>query len=271
MLIQNLIDGGERQRISAGAIDFEGYEPEKAILAELRKKPEIDYNKCKTLLFKLIRQTISHYQEDFGTNGMQNIIMMYKRDIAGKIYTQMMQHFYCDNGLLQEEVIGTRNYNLQPHFTHQSTANLYDNDYTGKITSVLFTGIKKGVFSETKFDSHEGELTFARVVEHDEDVLNWLRPSPQEFDITYNHGSKYEPDFVVETADCIYLVETKERDRLNEPNVIAKKKRSIQYCETVTHWSEANGYKPWKYLLIPHDKIFANTTFAQLVKMFTVI
>ena len=38
---------------------------------------------------------------------MQNIVMMYKRDIGNKIYKQMLQHFYCENGFLQEEVIGT--------------------------------------------------------------------------------------------------------------------------------------------------------------------
>ena len=54
MLIQNLENQSDRQRIDVGAIDFGGYKPEKLILDELRKKPEIDYNKCKTLLFKLI-------------------------------------------------------------------------------------------------------------------------------------------------------------------------------------------------------------------------
>ena len=36
---------------------------------------------------------------------MQNIIMMYKRDIGNKIYKQMLQHFYYENGFLQEEVV----------------------------------------------------------------------------------------------------------------------------------------------------------------------
>lgn len=134
----------------------------------------------------------------------------------------------------------------------------------------MFTGIKKGVFSETKFDSEEGELTFARIIERDDDVLNWLRPSPKEFNITYNHGKLYEPDFVVETENTIYLVEVKAERDLQNPDVIAKKKRGIQYCETVTHWSEANKYKPWKYLFIPSKQIFPSSTFAMLVKKFTV-
>lgn len=270
MLIQNLEDQSDQQRIHAGVIDFDGYEPKRVILGELRKKPEIDYNKCKEMLFKLITQVIGHYECAFGTNGMQNIVMMNKRDIAEKIYTQMMQHFYCENGLLQEEVIGTRNYNLRPNFTFKSSVPLYGGGFTGDIRTVLFTDIKKGVFSEVKLDSEEGELSFARIVERDEDVLNWLRPSPKEFNITYNHGKNYEPDFVVETDDTIYLVEVKAEKDLNNPDVIAKKKRGILYCETVTHWSEANSYKPWRYLFIPANQIFPNSTFKMIVKKFTV-
>ena len=52
LLIQNLEDMSDRQRIKGDAIDFEGYRPEKVILDELRKKPEIDYEKCSDLLFK---------------------------------------------------------------------------------------------------------------------------------------------------------------------------------------------------------------------------
>lgn len=135
---------------------------------------------------------------------------------------------------------------------------------------MLFTDIKKGVFSETKFDSEEGELAFARIIERDTDVLNWLRLSPREFNISYNHGKAYESDFVVETKDTIYLVEVKAERDLQNPDVIAKRKRGIQYCETVTHWSKANKYKPWKYLFISSKHIFLNSTFAMIVKKFTV-
>jgi len=269
MLIQNLEDQSDIQRVNAGAIDFEGYEPTKAILSELRKKPEIDYNKCKKLLLKLISAAVEYYESKYGANGMQNIIMMYKRDIAERIYKQMMQHFYCDNGLIQEEVIGTRKYNLSSEFSYRSTAPLYDN-FSGDIRSVCFTDIKKGVFSKAKFDSAEGELLFARIIERDDDVINWLRPAPREFNITYNHGRNYEPDFVVEAEDTIYLVEVKAKKDIDNPDVVAKKKRGIQYCETVTHWSDANGYKPWKYLFIPADEIYQNTTFGMLTKRYVV-
>ena len=267
LLIQNLEDMQDRRRIKGDAIDFEGYNPKKVILEQLRAKPEIDYEKCSDLLFKLITQLCDHYVVRYGINGMQNIVMMHKRDIGNKIYKQMMQHFYCENGFLQEEVVGTRNYNLQQSYHYKVEVGLFD-DFTEDIRSVLFTGIKRGVFSTAKFDSKEGELTLARVLETDADVQNWLRPHPKEFNITYNHGRNYEPDFVVETESTIYLVEVKGEDKLNDPDVIAKKKRGIQYCEVASRWGKANGYKEWRYLFIPSKQVMPNSSFMLLAKRF---
>lgn len=269
LLVQNLEDMNDRQRIKGDAIDFDGYNPKKIILEELRKKPEIDYEKCSALLFKLISQLCDHYEHQYGINGMQNITMMYKRNIANRIYTQMLQgnHFFCENGFLQEEVTGTRNYNLQQSYSYVERVGLFE-PFSAKITSVLFDGIKKGVFDTAKFDSAEGELSLARVLETDSDVLNWLRPSPQEFNITYNHGRNYEPDFVVETKDIIYLVEVKGEDKLTDADVVAKKKRGIQYCEVASRWGKANKYKEWRYLFIPSKQVMPNSSFMQLAKQF---
>lgn len=267
LLFQNLEDMYDRQRIKGDAIDFEGYNPKKVILEQLRQKPEIDYEKCSELLFKLITVVCEHYENQYGINGMQNIVMMHKKDIGKLIYKQMLQHFYCENGFLQEEVVGTRDYNLQQTYSCKEQVGFYD-DYNGDIRSILFTGIKRGVFSSAKFDSHP-ELVFARVLEGDtEDVINWLRPAPQEFNMTYNHGHNYEPDFVVETKDIIYLVEVKGEDRLNDTDVISKKKRGIQFCEVASRWGKANGYKEWRYLFIPSKEVMSNSSFLQLAKRF---
>lgn len=268
LLIQNLEDMQDRMRIQGDAIDFDGFNPKKVILEQLRTKPEIDYEKCSVLLFKLISQVCDHYENLHGVNGMQNIVMMYKRDIGNKIYKQMMQHFYCENGFLQEEVIGTRDYNFPQSYSYEEQTSLFGH-YSAKLQSVLFTDIKKGVFSSAKFDSLP-ELLLARVLETDNDVQNWLRPAPREFNISYNRGHNYEPDFVVETDATIYLVEVKGEDKLNDPDVIAKKNRGIQYCEVASRWGKANGYKEWKYLFIPSKQVLPNSSFMQLVKRFEV-
>ena len=266
LVIQNLIDSEDRQRIKGTAIDFDGYNPMKVILGLLREEPEIDYEKCAGLLFKLIGAACTHYSSRYGTAGMQNIVMMYKRDIAKKIHRQMMQHFRQDNDLVSYEVVGVRRRNLPHNYSSRHRVNLYESPQN-TIQSCLFDGIKKGVFSTAKFDSFP-ELTFARILESDSDVKNWLRPAPNEFNIYYNHGHRYEPDFVVETDQVVYLVEIKGEDRLDDPDVIAKKDRAVGFCELATRWGKANGYKAWRYLFIPSMEVMPNSSFNLLASRF---
>ncbi|MDO4789290.1 MAG: DEAD/DEAH box helicase family protein [Johnsonella sp.] len=268
LLIQNLEDLSDRQRIKGDAIDFDGYNPKKVILEILKTKPEIDYEKCSDLLFKLISQAVNYYENKYNANLMRNIVMMNKRDIANKIYMQMMHdnHFYCENGFIQYSVIGERDSNLRQAYTWVERVNLYGS-YEGNIKSVLFDGIKKGVFSSAKFDSLP-ELMLARTLEQDRDVINWLRPAQNEFNITYNRGRHYVPDFVVETDRGIYLVEVKGEDKLNDADVIAKGKMAVKYCEVASNWAKANGRKEWRYIFIPSKEIQITSTFDILAQRF---
>lgn len=270
LLIQNLEDLSDLRRIDGDAIDFDGYNPKKVILEILRTKPEIDYEKCSKLLFKLISQAVEYYESKYDTNFMQNIVMMNKKDIANKIYGQMMQdnHFYCENGFIKYSVIDTREYNLTQTYTWDKKLNLYES-YEGNIKSILFEEIKKGVFDTAKFDSLP-ELLLARVLEKDASVINWLRPTQTEFNITYNRGKHYVPDFVVETSDNFFIVEVKGEDKINDADVIAKGKKAVMFCEVASNWSKANNRKEWKYIFIPSKQILPSSSFENLVERFIV-
>lgn len=269
IIIQNLEDLSDLQRIDGDAIDFDGYNPKKVILNLLRTKPEIDYEKCSSLLFKLISKVVDYYEVKYDKNLMQNIVMMNKKDIANKIYHQMMQdnHFYCENGLIKYTVIDTREYNLTQTYTWNKKLNLYEN-YDGNIKAILFEGIKKGVFDTAKFDSFP-ELLFARLLERDISVINWLRPAQNEFNITYNMGRHYVPDFVVETEDTFFIVEVKGEDKINDADVIAKGKKAVMFCEVASNWSKANNRKEWKYVFIPSKEILSSSSFDNIAKRFT--
>lgn len=261
----------DRKHIEGNYMDFEVNEPKKEILQFLRLKPEIDYEKCSALLFKLISQVCDHFEDMYGLNGMRNIVMMNKINIANKIYNQMMKHFYCMNGFIKEEVVSVSKTNLQRQCSFTVRKNLFEN-YTERITTILFEGIKYGVFTTAQFDSWP-ELCLARVLERDageKKIQNWLRPAPQEFNITYNRGHQYEPDFVVETEEQIFLVEVKGEDKIGTDAVDAKKQRAIQYCKAVSNWAKANGYKEWKHVFIPSQQIREQSSFKQLAKQFTV-
>lgn len=267
LLLQNLIDTSEVEIIEGGYINFDAVNPRKSILEELRNKSEIDYEKTSELLYKLINQVINKFEEKFDKEQVKNIIMMYKREVVDEIYNQMLKHFVRNEGIIKEEVFAERPINYQSNYTYRIKKNLFDNydiNRDGKISSVLFDGVKRGVFDVVKFDS-ASELKFARIVERENHfVERWLRPSPMDFNITYNGGKNYEPDFVVETKDNIYLVEVKGDDKLNDPDVLAKKQKSIEYCKLVSKWAEETGNKKWIHVFIPTSKISSKSTFKYL-------
>lgn len=271
IIIQNLEDMSDRKFINGEFINFEAYNPGREILKLLRMKPEVDYESNSELIQKLIISVLTKYKSKFDEDGMKNIVMMNKRSITEKIYAQMMKHFFYTNGLMEEEVVGCNDHNIRTYLTSKKVLDLYEDYEEGdNIRSIAFKGIKYGVFAEAAFDSRP-ELEFARLLEYDAaagNVKNWLRPAPQEFNITYNRGKHYEPDFVVETEDTIYMVEIKGENMLNDPDVLAKKDRGKKYCQTVSDWGKANGYKQWRYLFIPAQQVKATVNFDILANMF---
>ncbi len=275
ILIRNLLDASDQELLDAGYINFDAINPNKTIVEELRKKSEIDYETNSELLFKLINSLTSFLSDKYGTEGMKNIIMMYKYEIASEIYSQMLKHFVRNEGLIKEKVFTDRQTNIKPNYNYTSIKNIFDkyeSDKDGKITSILFNGIKVGVFSSAKFDSGP-ELILARLLERETDYIKtWLRPSDNEFNITYNSEKnsvkRYIPDFVVETYSKVFLVEVKADKDLGNADVLAKKERAISYCKLVSNWADGNRLKKWSYVLIPSSKISENSTFKHLCEQF---
>ena len=77
--------------------------------------------------------------------------------------------------------------------------------------------------------------------------------------------SKYEPDFIVETEDKIYMVETKASNEMDSSSVKEKAAAAVVYCRAVSEWNAANDGKPWEYALISHDEVRLNSSFKYLV------
>lgn len=273
LILRNLLDSSDEEKIDKGYITFDILNPKKSIVDELRKKAEVDYEKNSELLFKLISQLTNYYEQKYGLDGTKNIVMMYKNEITSEIYSQMLRHFIRNEGLIKEEVFSNSNINFQSNYSYSKVKNIfdsYDSKNDGKITSILFDGIKRGVFSSAKFDS-EPELILARQLEREDNfVRTWLRPSPNEFNITYNDGKRYEPDFVVETKFIVYLVEVKADNRLDDVDVLAKQERALSYCQLVSKWADSTGNKHWEYVLIPSSKIQTNSTFKYLTEQYKV-
>lgn len=193
-----------------------------------------------------------------------------QKTIADIIYSQMNDHFY-------HEEVNFRAAKMRPFsrietgfgskFKSDEIYDLRANIPAGEVRSKVFNGFKKACHTLYKFDSGT-ERDFAIVLENDKTVLKWMRPSAKQFEIYYGSGgmNRYEPDFVVETANMIYMVETKASNELRSEPVIQKANAANVYCQAVTDWNAENGGKPWEYVLLSHDEVRINSSFDYLVK-----
>ena len=101
-------------------------------------------------------------------------------------------------------------------------------------------------------------------------MIKWLRPAAKQFNLFYGNGQRYEPDFVVETSDTMYLVEIKGEDKLNDENNLQKKQRAVRYCQVASVYASGHGLKQWKHLYIPSQQVQTNSSFAMLAQRFEV-
>ena len=124
---------------------------------------------------------------------------------------------------------------------------------------MLFDTFTKCLFTVQKFDS-DPERRFAVILENDPDVLKWCRPNKSDLRIYYSHEEQYEPDFVVETTDCKYLCEPKRADQIGTDEVQAKARAATTWCQYATEHAQKYGGKPWRYMLVAHDRIQENMT-----------
>jgi len=269
---KNLVDNSIDNITGRGGVKTDTLE--NLIISELINYPEIDYDEDAELLMKLAIQAIDKFTSYLNDDEVQNVVQNHRRDIAKLIYLQMMEHFYCEMPEYQEVKVWPFEKILEHNFSKYTTDDVYcfrdTITPTNTIPSKLFTGFKKSCHPQYKFDS-KTEKDFAAILEDDKSVLKWLRPAHNQFHIYWDHNSKrYEPDFVVETEDCIYLVETKKESDMESESVRKKAKAALAYCENATKHTRRNNGKPWKYLLIPHSAVSVNMGFEAFAKKYEI-
>lgn len=96
-----------------------------------------------------------------------------------------------------------------------------------------------------------------------------FKPAKGQFQIYYKLGTEqpeYIPDFVAETESEILMVETKARGDMNTQEVQAKAAVAARWCGYASDHAREVGTKPWKYLLVPHDKINESKRFIDYLR-----
>jgi len=168
---------------------------------------------------------------------MINVVQFHKKEIGRFIYNQLMENFYFETPEYEKTIVRPFT-KIQPHnFSKYAKDSIHH--YTDTITPIqaiptkVFSGFKRACHNLYKFDS-KTEKDFAYILEHDNDVLKWLRPAQNQFHIYWKHNSRqYTPDFVD--------------------------------CSRATEFTQQHSGKSWKYSLIPHHVVMPNMSFNTLV------
>ena len=265
-----LMEGGRTVSLDVkSAMESHVDTPENEIVRHIIVRDNIDYGECADLLYSLIGELKEHLLTYLDESEAEQVMRERQKHIAEMIYLQMNEHFY-------REETGFKTVQMRPFSRIESgfgskmaTDDIYDlraNVPAGEVRSKVFGGFRKACHTLYKFDSNT-ERTLAIVLENDDAVLRWMRPSPKQFNIYYDSAAtkRYEPDFVVETEDRIYMVETKAAKEVDSEEVRAKAKAAREYCRAVTEWNADHNGKPWEYDVVPHDSVRLNFTFGGVV------
>jgi type III restriction enzyme len=242
---------------------------ENEIVRHIIVRDNVDYGTSADLLYSLVNDVKEHFLSYLSEEKTEKVMRDRQKTIAEIIYLQMNQHFYREETEFKASEMRPFS-RIENSFGGKiRTDDIYDLRATlaaSEVRSKVFNGFKKACHTLYKFDS-DTERRFAIVLENDKAVLRWLRPSPKQFNIYYGPGgiSRYEPDFVVETADGIFMIETKASNEINSSEVKEKARAAVVYCNAATEWNFVNGGKPWRYALISHDEVRLNSSFMGLV------
>ena len=229
---------------------------------------DVSYDEHADLLYDLAVQTVKHLQTYLSEDDTRKVLRCYQRDIARFIHAQMQEHYWED--VAGYEVKISKGFTeLKPsaytYSVQEPTA-----DYRvspadkSNMAKYLFGGFSRCLYPVQKFDS-DAERKLAAILERE--AIKWFKPAKGQFQIFYRQGAdhlEYQPDFVAETADTIYMLEPKASNQLDDPVVLAKQDAATKWCRNATEHAAGHGGKPWRYVLMPHDVVAENMSLTGL-------
>ena len=271
LLGTELQEGGETFTMTTGTAAYTKVDTvDNEIARYIIVQDNVEYESCADLIYSLIADAKNHFLSYLNDKEAEKVMRDRQRTIADIIYAQMNEHFY-------KEEVSYRAANMRPFSRIEpSFAGKFKSDEifdlrapmnASEVKAKIFSGFKKAGHTLYKFHS-DTERIFAIVLENDDAVLRWLRPAPRQFQIYWGHMGerKYEPDFIVETTDTIFMCEPKAGRDMEDAEVQEKKAAAEEFCRAATEFNNTIGGKPWIYVLIPHDEIRPQSSFGYLAK-----
>jgi len=263
----------ERELVTLGHGGIEENRMEDYIVSGLVDFDDVSYDDQAELLYDLAAQTVKHFCSYLTEDEAHKVLRCYQRDIARFIHAQMQEHSWED--VVDYEVVVSKGYTEFKPSAYTYSVNEPTADYKASpadksnMAKYVFSGFKRCLYPVQKFDS-EAERVLAVVL--DRDAEKWFKPAKGQFQIFYKQGAatlEYQPDFVAETKDAIFMLEPKASNQMEDTIVLAKKESAIKWCKNASDYAAANGGKPWRYVLIPHTAIAENMTVDGLAAQFS--
>ncbi len=233
---------------------------------------DISYDEHADLLYDLAGQTVRHFQTYLSEEETRKVLRCYQRDIARFIHSQMQSHYWEEAA--EYEVTVSKSFTELKESAYSYPVGEPPVDYRvspadkGNMARYLFGGFTRCLYPVQKFDS-EAERKLAVILERD--ALKWFKPAKGQFQIFYRHGAdylEYQPDFVAESTDEIFMLEPKASNQMDDLIVLAKKEAAVKWCANASNHAQSYGGKRWRYVLIPHNEIVANITLEALAGRF---
>jgi type III restriction enzyme len=255
--IVGLLRGGAEEKrledyVVSGLVDFD----------------DVSYDDHAELLYDLAGQTVQHFLSYLTEDEARKVLRLYQKDIARFIHAQMQQHYWEEE--VEYEARISKGFTALKPSAYTASATQPPLDFRqaptdkSNMARYLFGGFARCLYPAQKFDS-DSERKLAVIL--DRESQKWFRPAKGQFQIFYKAGAdyqEYQPDFVAETGDAIYMLEPKARNEMDTPDVLAKRDAAVEWCKNATTHTTTHGGKPWHYILIPHDIIAENMTIAGL-------
>ncbi len=262
-LLMHFLRTHEQQTLSFNRSGTGEARLEDYLIRGLIDQSDICYDEHADQLYDLAGQVVRHLQGYLdGDEEVRNVLQYHQNDLVEFIAAQMREHrIVSDTGF---DVRISRGFSTLKQSAHLVESGYESMDFRStdfdksKIGRILFTGFKRCLYPAVKFDS-DTERRFSIILERDAE--KWFKPAKGQFQIIYlegNQHSEYVPDFVAESHNTIYMVETKARNELADPVVLAKKKAAEAWCGHATEFNRSLGKKPWRYFLIAHDQVQEN-------------
>ena len=126
--------------------------------------------------------------------------------------------------------------------------------------------VSKTIFNKISYPSNSGglEKAFIEFLDRDAEVLSFIKINETQHrfaSIYYIRFdgllANYSPDFLVQTQEKFYIIETKGQDRIDSRNVKQKQLATLEWCKKINSLDpELREMKEWVYILLKETDFY---------------